>query len=244
MAERLTDINRFYELLEGLATRFGGPRLLRQCNGRMNWPSRCVYFFFESGEFRSVTGVGKRVVRVGTHGLAEGSRTTLWGRLSQHRGRARSPGGNHRGSIFRLILGDALSRRDNIPLPTTWGVGSSLSGAVRRLDVDGAKARAAEAAIEASVSEYIGRMEVLWLEVDDASGPDSKRGLIERNAIAMLSTYAGHGIDGASGVWLGKYSDRERIRLSGLWNINHVDEPYSPSFLDEMEVRVNETSCR
>ena len=184
------------------------------------------------------------MVRVGTHGLAEGSRATLWGRLSQHRGRARSPGGNHRGSIFRLILGDALSRRDNIPLPTTWGVGGSFSGAVRRLEVDGAEARAAEAAIEAGVSEYIGRMEVLWLEVDDAPGPDSRRGLIERNAIAMLSAYSGRGSDGPSGDWLGRYSDRERVRLSGLWNSNHVDEPYSPSFLEEMEVRVNAASYR
>ena len=27
-----------------------------------------------------------RIVRVGTHGLKTGSRSTLWGRLSQHRG--------------------------------------------------------------------------------------------------------------------------------------------------------------
>jgi hypothetical protein len=48
------------------------------------------------------------IVRVGTHALETGSQTTLWKRLSQHRGQARSGSGNHRGSIFRLIVGTAL----------------------------------------------------------------------------------------------------------------------------------------
>jgi len=34
--------------------------------------------------------------------------TTLWARLSQHRGSAKSGGGNHRCSIFRLLVGRAL----------------------------------------------------------------------------------------------------------------------------------------
>ena len=134
-----------------------------------------------------------------------------------------------------------MARRDSIPLPVTWGIGSSFSGAVRRLDVDAGQTKSAEAAIEAAVSEYIGRMEILWLEVDDAPGPDSKRGSIERNAIAMLSAYTDRGVEGPSGEWLGKYSDRERVRLSGLWNNNYVDQTYCPSFLDEIESRINVT---
>jgi hypothetical protein len=31
------------------------------------------------------------------------------------------------------------------------------------------------------------------------------------------------------------YSDRERVRQSGLWNNRHVDETYDPRFLDVFE---------
>lgn len=241
MAERITDTIRFYELLDRLATRVGGPRLLQNCRARMDWPPRGVYFFYESGEAWSGTGRGYRVVRVGTHGLTDGSRSTLWGRLSQHRGSARSGRGNHRGSIFRLLVGIALAKRINIQLPESWGVAGSVGEAVRRLNVDRVTINEAEAGIETSVSEYIVRMPFLWLHLNDAPGPDSKRGLIERNAIALLSGYRCSAADGPSAKWLGHHSDRERVRLSGLWNNNHVDETYDPWFLDVMESWIDAT---
>ena len=115
--ERVAYTVRFYELLSSLAAGLGGWRRLAECSGRMNWPQRGVYFFFEPGESRSRSGTGNRVVRVGTHALKDGSRSTLWQRLSQHRGNARGDGGNHRGSIFRLLVGAALARRGDCPLP-------------------------------------------------------------------------------------------------------------------------------
>lgn len=133
MTDRLDDTIRFYRLLGRLADLCGGPRLLRSCRAGMGWPPRGVYFFFENGESRTSSGAGPRVVRVGTHGLKNGARSTLWGRLSQHRGSARSGLGNHRGSIFRQLLGTALASRDGIPLPESWGVAGSAGGAARRL---------------------------------------------------------------------------------------------------------------
>ena len=62
----------------------------------------------EDGECRSDSGDGLRVVRVGTHALTSSSRTTLWKRLSQHKGQKASGGGNHRGSIFRLLVGSTV----------------------------------------------------------------------------------------------------------------------------------------
>ena len=191
MAERLADTIRFYELLDRLATQVGSPRLLQRCHAGMDWPPRGVYFFYESGEARSGTGAGERVVRIGAHGLTNGSRSTLWGRLSQHRGSSRSCGGNHRGSIFRLVVGIALAKRVKIPLPDSWGVGRSVSEAARKLNVDMSAVNEAEAGIEARVSEYIGQMPFLWLNVNDAPGSTSSRGLIERNAIALLSGCTG-----------------------------------------------------
>ncbi|HTV26286.1 MAG TPA: hypothetical protein VMF32_00715 [Xanthobacteraceae bacterium] len=102
---RYDDLLRFYDLLARLEEKIGGARVLSDCSGRMNWPQRGVYFFFEPGELRSDTGNGPRVVRVGTHALTDTSRTTLWKRLSQHRGTGNAGGGNHRGSIFRLLIG-------------------------------------------------------------------------------------------------------------------------------------------
>lgn len=82
--ERAEHTDRLYALLDDLASRVGGPQCLRDCTGRDGWPSHGVYFFYEPGEQRA--DGAPRVVRVGTHALRESSRTTLWNRLSQHRG--------------------------------------------------------------------------------------------------------------------------------------------------------------
>lgn len=235
MVDRLADTLHFYQLLNLLAGRVGGPRQLDQSDGRMGWPQRGIYFFFERGETRSGSGEGARVVRVGTHALTERSASTLWGRLSSHRGTVRNQGGNHRGSIFRLLIGIALEQRHGEHPPSSWGIGSSLGGAVRKLGATRAEVKQAEARLEAQVSQYIGAMPLLWLEVGDKPGPNSDRGLIERNAIALLSSYCDPAPDPASAHWLGHVSDRERVCRSGLWNNNHVDEQYDPAFLDVMD---------
>jgi hypothetical protein len=227
---RLDDLRRFYAALSVLEQKLGGARTLGSCSGRMNWPRRGVYFFREGGEERSDTGSGPRIVRVGTHALKEESRTLLWTRLSQHRGRLSSGGGNHRGSIFRLIVGRSLIAQHGYELPT-WGNGASAPKAIR----------AGEGALESEVSTVIGTMPFLWLAIDDEAGPGSLRGSIERNAIALLSNYKKEPLDLPSSNWLGHYCDRERVRSSGLWNSNHVDEVYDPSFLDTLVRLVNET---
>ena len=239
MVERLSDTQRFYGLMDRLEGRVGGTRLLAECTGGMGWPRRGLYFFFEPGETRSGSGAGLRVVRVGTHALKAGSRSTLWGRLSQHRGTARDGGGNHRGSIFRLLVGIALAHRAGISLPPSWGWGGDPGTAARRLGMERAEVKRSEAELEVSVSRYIGAMPFLFLGVEDEPGPASERGFIERNAIALLSAYRKASPDPASTGWRGRSSDRERVRLSGLWNNNHVDEAYDPSFLDLMEMRID-----
>jgi hypothetical protein len=121
---RISDLQDFYSLLAALAESVGGTRTLAACSGRMRWPKRGVYSFMEDGENRPDSGRGLRIVRVGTHALKEGSGTKLWTRLSQHRGHERTGGGNHRGSIFRLIVGNAIMARHGHDLPT-WGEGTS-----------------------------------------------------------------------------------------------------------------------
>ncbi|MGE5063221.1 MAG: hypothetical protein ACM3IG_04060 [Myxococcales bacterium] len=77
-------------------------------------------------------------------------------------------------------------------------------------------------------------MPFLWLAVDDEPGPQSVRGLIERNAIALLSNLNNSALDPASAQWRGRACLRggALVRDSGLWNRRHVKEDYDPSFLD------------
>ena len=221
---RLVDTIRFYDILKRLEKRVGGSaQALANCNGRMNWPKRGVYFFYEYGERRLGPGCGLRVVRVGTHAVSTGSKTKLWNRLSNHRGPASHVGGKINGSVFRLLVGEALANR------------------TRKLDPWSGKKKNDEL-LGSLVSRHICAMPFLWLNVDDTPGPESRRAFIERNAIALLSNYGKPSIDPASTNWLGFSSPSPKVRNSGLWNQEHVDRDYDPSFLDEMEKRINITN--
>ncbi|MEO5331114.1 MAG: hypothetical protein H7839_03760 [Magnetococcus sp. YQC-5] len=228
MHNRRSDLDVFYGLLSQLENRMGGRRCLGECHGKLNWPERGIYFFFEAGENRNSTQSVSRVVRVGTHALKTNSRTTLWQRLRQHRGTLNPRGGNHRGSIFRLLSGEALLMREGAIL-STWGQGQSASSDVI----------SAERTHEVCVSDYLGRMTFILLPVPDAPNPNSNRGIIERNSIALLGSC--HDIP--STTWLGHHSGRQKVRSSGLWNINHVCEIYDQEFLVLLE-RLVETTPR
>ena len=217
------DLKCFYDILANLDDSITRRRL-KDCQGRMNWPRRGVYFFFEDGEFRP-NGTTLRVVRVGTHAVSAGSKTTLWNRLSTHRG-TRAGGGNHRGSIFRLWVGAALLRVDESlnPKPATWGKGSSAKRPVRD----------AEAHVEQAVSACIGSMPFLWVAADDDPRTESIRSVIERNSLALLSCISatGSSADRPSASWLGHHCPNKTLRRSGLWNVRDVDGCYDPEFLD------------
>lgn len=238
---RREELARFYDILNGLEERVRGKRSLADCSGALSWPNRGVYFFFDAGENRSDSRSGPRIVRVGTHGLKKDSKATFWQRLSQHRGTER--GGNHRGSIFRLLVGEALKAERQQTEPQSWGIGSDPGKAAGKLGMSRADVIESERDLEIRVSHYIGALPFLWLVIDDDTGPKSMRGFVERNAIALLSNYQGEPVDSPSQGWLGRLSSRERVRRSGIWNNNHVDERHEPEFLDRFEKFVT-TSCK
>lgn len=242
MVDLISDTARFYELLGSLAVRIGGFRFLEGCNKEMQLPSRGVYFFYESGEYRTGSNANQRVVRVGTHGLKAGSRSLLRNRLYMHRGSLNSDEGNHRGSIFRLLLGEALARRNGNATPPSWNIVGSAAEAARKLNVGRKEVLEDEMELERLVSKYVRQMPFLYLNVDDTPGRCSHRGLIERNSIALLSNHRRRAADQPSREWAGCYSSRPRVRSSGLWNNNHVEEEYCRSFLDEMEYWIPRTT--
>jgi hypothetical protein len=131
--------------------------------------------------------------------------------------------------------------RDGMNTPT-WGVGSDPGKAASKLGLTREIVKKQEQPVEIAVSHIIRDMPFLWLDITDDSGPGSQRGYIERNAIALLSNYEKKDLDTASPGWLGSYSSRERVRQSGLWNSNHVNEVYDPEFLSILEYYAKQTA--
>lgn len=215
-------VERLYQALRRLESGVGGKRLMSECTGQKGWPNSGVYFFFEPGELRTDTAK-PRVVRVGTHGVSRGSKATVWNRLRTHRGTGDGVG-NHRSSIFRLHVGAAISARDSDVMVASWGVGQAADPTRRK----------AEEGLERRVSAHIGAMSVLWLAIEDEASPSSDRAYIERHLIGLLVGKAGPA-DPPSAEWLGRFSPDERIRLSGLWNLDFLDYTYSPDSLDVLD---------
>ncbi|WP_435069090.1 hypothetical protein [Haloplanus sp. C73] len=237
---RAEDLDRFYDLLADLDERVGGARALKDCTGYMDWPDRGVYFLLEPGETHAPGQ--HRVTRVGTHAVSAGSSTSLWDRLKQHFGTgSRSAdhphGGNHRGSVYRKRVGEALIEKhalhDDYP---DW---DARWAAIER---DRDDVRDEEYLLERRVSAYLREQRVLWIAIDDEPGTDSDRAVVERNAIALLSNVDTPAIDARADDWLGHHSRSPQIRRSGLWNVNHTEESYDPDFLSRLETAIAETA--
>ena len=234
---RKVNITRLYRILDELEAFLNGKRTLAVSSGRMRWPLRGMYFFFEPGETRSTTGTGMRVVRVGTHGLKPGGKSTLWGRLRTDRGylwKVEPGGGNHHCSEFRYLVGTALIQKENwLPeVIKTWGIGTGIQPK---------EVRERERPLEHAVSQYIGGMPFLWVAVTDEPGRESMRGYLARNAIALLSNYsiADSPVDPPSSEWLGRWARDQKVVASGLWNVNYVADTYDPRFLDVLHTYVH-----
>jgi len=162
------------------SAREGGQRRLRDCTS-FGWPSHAVYFFIDDEEARLEGAT--RAVRVGTHALSATSATTLWQRLSTHRGHvsgSRPGGGNHRASIFRLHVGTAMLARGDWP--------SAVRNSWRNKHASPAM-RHAEYPLEQAVSHYISGLPLLWLDVPARTD----RGLIEQHHRPSVQTRRGRG---------------------------------------------------
>jgi len=212
------DLNRFYGLIGKLEKGLKGKRYFNQDYGKSYWPDGGVYFIFEESQNRKNDLNGMRVTRVGKS-------SSLSRRWNQHRGKA-GGGGNHRISALRSHVGNAFISKDRLDV-ATWNED----------DVPKSSVPSAEVLVERLVSEFIrNRMQLLWLSVPSAS----VRSYIEENSIAILSNET-NPIDKPSIDWLGNHSPEVEIRLSGLWNVQHVRELYEPGFLDVLEKYVIST---
>lgn len=221
-AQCIEEVAGVYRCISQLAEKTGGIRVLNKCNGRMYWPKRGVYFFVDFQEQSILSRGFPRIVRIGTHAVSKGSKTTLWDRLKTHKGTEKGEG-NHRGSIFRLHVGNAIINRDGL-MCDTWGIGQNATKEIKEK----------EKYIEHLVSDYIGQLGVVVLDIDDEPCALSDRAYIEKNAISLFSSI-NSSFNFSTMNWLGNWNSREEIKNSCLWNINYINSEYDSKFFQIFE---------
>ena len=139
-------------MLDELEENIGEHRRLRDCHGRMDWHKRGVYFFFKSGETRTVKPSSSRVVRVGAS-------TRLWEKIRDHRRTLKPYGGYHCSSIFRLLIRDATCQRNPELILKSLEQEEPVSPEARKL----------KCPHETRVGEYLADMTLLLFSMPDAS---------------------------------------------------------------------------
>ncbi len=178
-------------------------------------PSDGVYVLFEQGE---TAHGGNRIVRVGTHN----GQGQLPSRLRQH-----FLNENKDRSIFRKNIGRCLLSRDSDPFVKHWEMDLTTRAAKDKhrnlIDADKQKI------VESRVSEYI-RQRFAFVVFPVEEKEDRLR--LESR---MVSTVSLCEECSPSAGWLGSFSPKEKIRGSGLWQVNELyKEPLSSRDAEEI----------
>ncbi len=178
-------------------------------------PSDGIYVLFEQGE---TAHGGDRIVRVGTHN----GKGQLPSRLRQH-----FLNENKDRSIFRKNIGRCLLNRDKDAFLKQWEIDLTTSAAKakyqRLIDADKQKI------VEFRVSEYIRhRFAFVVFPVEEK---EDRLRLESR----MISTVSLCEECSPSADWLGSFSPKQKIRESGLWQVNELyKKPLSASDAEEV----------
>ena len=182
-------------------------------------PTDGIYILFEEGE---AAHGNDRIVRIGTH--TGGGQ--LRSRLSQHLMTE-----NKDRSIFRKNIGRCLLSRDADPFLDDWNLDLTTRAARdEHADrIDAAKLQD----VERRVSEYM-RRSFRFAAIPVPTKSDRLR--LESRLVATVSNCP---TCGPSASWLGRHSPSEKIRRSGLWQVNEL---WKTNF-DEMEMRLFASIC-
>jgi hypothetical protein len=188
-----------------------------------------VYFFFEPGEKRATRDT-QRIVRIGSHsGQASSIESRVVGEHSIDWGR----------SVFRRHVGTALIRKGEFDSAidreererwaSLWF--SRVGKWPAHTDPD--LLHPTLHALHPIVTRTIGSMTLVWVEILDRNA----RLELENQCIKLLSNYLRDeaAIDPPSDGWLGRHALSEKVRRSGLWNVQHVKEPHTAGFLGDFK---------
>lgn len=179
-----------------------------------------IYLLFEKGEMGHE---GQRIVRVGTHT----GNNQLRSRLQQHFIQA-----NKDRSIFRKNIGRCLLNQVKDPYLDVWNIDFTTKASKT---ANGHLINAVhQADMEKKVSDYIqSQFSFVVLPIEDKQ----ERLYLESRLVSTLS----HCKEcRPSSHWLGQHSPNEKIRDSGLWQVNELyKEPLNTVDLKRIEAIVN-----
>lgn len=171
-------------------------------------PRNGIYVMFEKGECGHE---GERIVRIGTHTGDDQLRS----RLKQHFEME-----NKDRSIFRKNLGRAMLNSENNDYLEIWNLDStSKKERDKFLNI---RNKEFEKELEAKISEYIQKnfTFAIILEEDKKKRLELESKLISTVSLCLKCK--------ASNLWLGNKSPVEKIKNSGLWQVNELyKEPLS-----------------
>lgn len=179
-------------------------------------PTNGIYILFERGE---ASHGGDRIVRIGTHT----GKDQLRSRLRQHFLIEKKDR-----SIFRKNIGRAILNRDNDPYLEKWELDITSSQAKAKFGriID----KAYQQFIESKVTKYI--QENFFFCVLEL-GDKEERMMMESR---LISTVSGCKICGSSPKWLGNFSPVDKIRQSGMWQVQELyKQPLTESELARLE---------
>jgi hypothetical protein len=180
---------------------FNDPKLIRHKfpfdKDKKEIPLNGIYILFEKGE-RAHSG--DRIVRVGTHT----GQNNLYSRLNQHFLLEKKDR-----SIFRKNIGRAILNKDKDDFLNHWELDLTTRAArnkyLKSIDMEKQKK------IENKVTKYIqDNFSFIVFKVDD------KNNRLELES-KIISTVSWCNECKQSDKWFGKYSPKNRIRESGLW---------------------------
>lgn len=211
-SQRLKHLRILYDEIQRY--RENGKTFLLRDLSSQDLPDKGVYIFVDNSE-KNRWGSAGRIVRIGTHAVSEGSKSLLRTRLRSHLGN-QDGSGNHRGSIFRLHIGASLLASEQLHhRAKNWGNAGSASSQIKK----------GESWLEMKVSDYIQALEVIVVRIEDEASKFSLRAKAERQLIALL-TEKGLPLEKPGSEWLGRFSDRDAVVQSGIWNVLEVGKEY------------------
>ncbi len=176
---------------------FNGLKVFRFPFNDNDIPLNGIYILFESGE----TAHGaNRIVRIGTHN----SENNLPSRLKEH-----FLNENKDRSIFRKNIGRCILNKQNDDFLDKWELDLTTKANRERHgnSIDFQK----QSAIEKLVSEYI--RDKIYFVIFRVDNKDERLRLESK----IISTVSWCGGCQPSINWLGRFSPKEKIRTSGLW---------------------------
>ena len=165
-------------------------------------PKNGIYLLFEKGETAHNTD---RIVRIGTHT----GNDQLPSRLQQH---FLNPSKDR--SIFRKNIGRAMLNKRNDPYRAQWELDMTTKSAKKKYAQVINKEKQNQ--IEQEISHYIQKNFSFTVipvqEKNDRLALESK----------IISTVSNCNTCKQSKSWLGNYSPKEKIKQSGLWQVNEL----------------------